>query len=172
MTWAVERHMISLSSVVLIDYRYAFVPPDQQGATIISDLTQLIYVSQPFGYDDATLAGILIDARRCNLRDDVTGALVCRHDVYLQLLEGPTDKVNATYARIIRDDRHANVQELLNRQITARIFPDWAMLHDPAKSWIWSEAEMSDGAMERATEAEILGLFKNLSAKAKADPSA
>ncbi|MEO1331606.1 MAG: BLUF domain-containing protein, partial [Pseudomonadota bacterium] len=57
------------------------------GATVITDLTQLVYSSQPFGYDDIMLNGILNDARRCNLRDDITGALVCRHDIYLQLLE-------------------------------------------------------------------------------------
>ena len=58
------------------------------GRNIITDLIQIIYMSQPFGYDEAMLAGILLDARRCNKRDGITGALVCRHDIYLQLLEG------------------------------------------------------------------------------------
>lgn len=141
------------------------------GATIITDLKQLVYVSQPFGYDGATLGAILLDARRCNLRDGITGALVCRHDVYLQLLEGPADKVDAAYARILRDDRHAGIKDLVNRSVTERIFPDWAMLHDPAKSWIWSEAEMAQGQLDRASQSVILALFQNLSAKVKAEPS-
>lgn len=91
--------------------------------------------------------------------------------MYLQLLEGPADKVNAAYARIIRDDRHASPRELVNRPVTTRIFGDWAMLHDPVKSWIWSEAEMSAGVLERATQDEIVGLFQDLSAKVKAEPS-
>jgi len=153
------------------DHRFAPCTAGTTGATVISDITQLIYVSQPFGYDGATLGAILLDARRCNTRDGITGALVCRHDVYLQLLEGPTEKVTAAYARIIRDDRHAGVKELVNRKVTDRIFPDWAMLHDPAKSWIWSEEEMSAGALERATPADIIGLFEGLSAKVNADPS-
>ena len=31
--------------------------------------TRLIYASRPFGYDNAMLAGILLDARRCNSRE-------------------------------------------------------------------------------------------------------
>ena len=161
--------MLVTSNDARIDHRCVACIAGKTGATGITDFTQLIYVSQPFGYDGATLGAILLDARRCNTRDGITGALVCRHDIYLQLLEGPTEKVTAAYARIIRDDRHAGVKELVNRQVTDRIFPDWAMLHDPAKSWIWSEAEMSEGILKRATDAEILGLFEGLSEKVKAD---
>ena len=72
-------------------------------------LLRIIYTSQPFGFDEATLAGILMDARRCNTRDDVTGALICRRDVFVQLLEGPEQKVRDTFERIGRDDRHVDV---------------------------------------------------------------
>ena len=61
-------------------------------------MIQLIYASQPFGFDAAMLNGILSDARRCNVRDEVTGALICRADVYLQLLEGPEPAVDAAFA--------------------------------------------------------------------------
>lgn len=37
-------------------------------------LMQLTYASHPFGFDDAMLAGILLDARRCNARDGITSA--------------------------------------------------------------------------------------------------
>lgn len=52
-----------------------------------ADMKQLIYRSQPFGFDRAMLAGILMGARRNNTRDDITGALIVRHDMYLQLIE-------------------------------------------------------------------------------------
>ena len=136
---------------------------------IISDLIQLIYVSKPFGYDGPTLGGILIDARRCNARDGITGALVCRHDAYLQLLEGPAEKVRATYQRIIRDDRHANVEELVNHAVTERMFGDWAMLHDPETSWVWSREEIEDGVLERASPADIVAMFAGLSEKARTE---
>ena len=40
-----------------------------------------IYTSRPFGFDTAILHGILSDARRANLRDGITGALICRGDI-------------------------------------------------------------------------------------------
>ena len=86
----------------------------------VMDLIRLIYCSRPFGFDDAALNGILIDARRCNERDAITGALICRADIYLQLLEGPAAAVDATFARIAKDNRHLEVN-LLSRVCHYRI---------------------------------------------------
>jgi hypothetical protein len=36
------------------------------------------------------------------------------------------------------------------------------MRHDPAVTWIWSQAEIADGAIERATAEEITGFFLRL----------
>jgi hypothetical protein len=127
-------------------------------------LTQIIYSSQPFGYDESMLAGILLDARRCNSRDGVTGALLCRHDIYLQMLEGPESQVRATYERIERDDRHVNPVLLLSAPTPARLFGGWSMLHGTPGSWLWSEAEIRGGAIERATHDEIKGIFEKLAA--------
>ncbi len=46
-------------------------------------LMQLIYASTPFGFDNTTLNKILSVARRRNAQDQITGALVCRADLYL-----------------------------------------------------------------------------------------
>lgn len=127
------------------------------------DLYQVIYTSQPFGYDSATIGSILIDARKLNLRDGITGALICRNDVYMQLLEGPKTKVEATVARIARDDRHAQMVLHVKRPITQRLFPEWAMLHDPAVSWIWPIPDVAAGAIDRATPDEVLAFFTRLS---------
>ena len=115
-----------------------------------------------------SLSSILNVARVRNEQDGVTGALVCRHDIYLQLLEGPADKVQATFARIDRDDRHANIEQLVSRQVTNRMFGDWAMLHDPAQSWVWSREEIADGVLERSSQTEILDMFESLALKVKA----
>jgi len=90
---------------------------------------------------------------------------VCRQDIYLQLLEGPTDKVQAAYGRISRDDRHANLTVLSSAPVDARMFGDWDMLHDPAKSWLWSAADIKSGALDRATPQEVQSVFATLSAK-------
>jgi hypothetical protein len=77
-------------------------------------------------------------ARRCNVRDDVTGALICRSDIYLQWLEGPEEQVKNTLERISRDDRHDEMKVQVSGGVSERMFGDWEMLHDPAVSWIWT----------------------------------
>ncbi len=127
-------------------------------------LLQLTYASRPFGFDAAGLAGILLDARRCNERDGITGALICRDDLYLQLLEGPEAAVEAAYVRIRRDDRHIEVRPLTRRVLPddGRMFGAWAMRDDPADSMLWTRDDVYDGAAERATEAEVLAIFERV----------
>ncbi len=125
-------------------------------------MIQLIYSSRPFGFDSATLASILVTAREWNARDDITGALICRADLYLQLLEGPQAAVDAAYVRIARDDRHLEVTELVRRDIETRMFPTWAMLDDPARSWMWTQEQVADGAVEAASKDEFIAIFERL----------
>jgi hypothetical protein len=125
-------------------------------------MIQLTYASRPFGFDPAMLAGILLDARRCNARDGITGALIARQDLFLQLLEGPADAVEAAYQRIARDDRHIEVRPLTRQETDTRLFPDWAMRDDPVRSWMWSMEEVANGALRQASEPEILGVFERL----------
>ena len=129
--------------------------------------TQIVYASQPFGFDQTILSGILLDARRCNNRDGVTGALVCRQDIYLQLLEGPDEHVNATYKRILRDDRHAGIKVLINEPVSERLFARWDMLHDPAQTWHWSAEQIAEGALDRASKDDIRDVFRDLAKKTK-----
>lgn len=122
-------------------------------------LTQLIYASQPFGFDEGMLNGILSDARRCNLRDDVTGALICRSDVYLQLLEGPEAAVDAAFSRISTDDRHQEVLRLSRETVSERLFPGWSMRDDPKHTWLWTREDVAAGALARASRPELLSVF-------------
>ena len=133
-------------------------------------LTQLIYASRPFGFDDLALTGILASARRNNLRDGITGALICREDLFIQMLEGPKDLVIATFARIRRDDRHTDITTLRNGDIEARLFPEWAMRHDPARSWMWTPAQVSAGAASSASPEEALGVFTRLASSPPETP--
>ncbi len=128
-------------------------------------MIQLTYASRPFGFDDAMLAGILLDARRCNTRDGITGLLICRADLYLQLLEGPEAAVDAAYRRITADDRHMDLDLLSRRTVNDRLFPQWAMRDDPARSWLWTKAEVDDGALTRASEDDVLAVFHRVAAE-------
>lgn len=132
------------------------------------EYTHLIYTSVPFGYNSADLNGILVDARWANARDAVTGALICRHDLYMQYLEGPADAVSATLARIQKDDRHVEVTLRYEGVVSERLFGDWAMLHDPSHSQIWTAQEVSAGALERASPLDYLYTFNTLAVEAAA----
>ncbi len=125
-------------------------------------LFRAIYSSRPFGFDAGVLSGILMDARRANQRDGITGALICRADIYLQWLEGPEDQVRNALARIQRDDRHLEVTLHVAEAVSDRMFGEWAMLHDPAATWIWTQDEVAGGAVDRATPEEITGFFLRL----------
>ena len=127
---------------------------------------QLIYASRPFGYDDLMLTGILSTARSNNARDGITGALICREDLFLQLLEGRRDVVTSAFSRILRDDRHVEIVNLWSGDIDTRLFPQWSMRHDPARSWMWTMPEVANGAIGRASMHEIRGIFDRLTKEA------
>jgi Sensors of blue-light using FAD len=122
-------------------------------------INQLIYTSQPFGFDDAMLNGILVQARRNNPRNDITGCLICRQDLYLQLLEGPEAAIDDLYAKITADDRHLQVMQLSRTNVSARMFANWAMRDDPAQSWLWPPEAVAAGAMFQASADALRAVF-------------
>lgn len=126
-------------------------------------LSQLIYASRPFGFDEGMLDNILVSARRNNERNGITGSLVCRRDIFLQLLEGPRLAVTQTIGRIIADDRHLEVVILHCGDVTERMFADWTMRDDPPRSWMWPQAEVSAGAIEATSAAHAMAIFRRLS---------
>ena len=125
-------------------------------------MLQLVYASRPFGFDAAILSAILVHARRFNAEHDLNGALICRNDLYLQLLEGPDDAINLVYEKIRADDRHLDVKELVRRPIAHRMFPEWAMRDDPVQSWMWSREQVAAGEVQRASAAEVMSVFVRL----------
>lgn len=129
-------------------------------------IVQLIYASQPFGFDDAMLNGILDASRRNNWRDDITGCLICRQDLYLQLIEGPVEMVDAAFARIAIDDRHLDVRRLCVGPVVERMFPDWAMRDDPARSWLWTSDQVAEGAAEAASPLALRAIFARVRSEA------
>jgi Sensors of blue-light using FAD len=125
-------------------------------------LIQLIYASAPFGFDNPTLNNILSTSRRNNARDGITGALICRADIYLQMLEGSRKAVTTTFNRILQDDRHLDVVLMSCSDIKVRLFPAWAMKDDPARSWMWTQDEISNGAIEAASDDDVRAIFTRL----------
>jgi hypothetical protein len=129
-------------------------------------MMQLIYCSQPFGYNLEILSAILVASRANNSKRDITGALICRSDIFLQLLEGPEQQVVKTYEAIQNDDRHINVFHLLDQPVGKRLFPAWAMKDDPVKTWMWSREEVSKGIVKSLSKIEVEEVFVKLSKEA------
>ncbi len=91
-------------------------------------MLSLVYLSsatRPFSQPE--LDALLDKSRTNNTRDDISGILVYRDGDFLQVLEGPEDKVRAAFARINRDDRHNRVMVLDESNIDERAFGDWSM---------------------------------------------
>lgn len=113
------------------------------------------------GFDSSILDNILLYSRRNNERDNISGALICRHEIYLQLLEGPKDKIDALYARIGRDDRHLEISLLLSEACSERLFPGWSMKHDPLRPWMWRRDEMESDDFLLSRD-KIIKVFEGL----------
>tara|TARA_B100000073_G_scaffold264432_1_gene224100 strand:+ start:476 stop:901 length:426 start_codon:yes stop_codon:yes gene_type:complete len=127
------------------------------------ELKHIIYASRPFGFDDTVLKSILLSSRTNNTKSNVTGALICRSDLYLQLLEGPEDGVDQTFQRIQRDDRHLELHPLKEGKTNRRLFASWAMRDDPVKTWMWSFDDVKKGLVKKLSPEEALFVFKRLS---------
>ena len=65
------------------------------------DLKHVIYVSRPTHFDHMVLDNILITSRSNNFEIGVTGNLICHSDLFLQMLEGPSDAVERLYEKIL-----------------------------------------------------------------------
>ena len=132
------------------------------------NLYRLVYSSKPFGFDTSVLNGLLIDSRENNQKNDITGSLICRADMYLQMLEGPEEKVLKTFDKIKKDDRHLEIEVLLTeKDIKDRLFPNWAMKDDPVESWMWSKKEIADGAVQESSKEKIFNIFKKIASSEK-----
>jgi hypothetical protein len=93
-------------------------------------LVRLLYASraaEPAA--DGLVDAIVQQARRNNPELGITGVLCHGGEVFLQVLEGGRDPVNALYNRIIADRRHRRVTLLNYEEILERRFAAWTMGH-------------------------------------------
>lgn len=90
-------------------------------------MLQLVYISSARNAPD--VEAILAVSRRNNARDSITGLLYSDAVRFLQVLEGPEDKVEAAFARIQQDPRHRAIVALSRRYVDTREFGMWQMAH-------------------------------------------
>ncbi len=108
-------------------------------------LYQIVYSSKATRPMKSTdLEQILVDARTGNDARNVTGALVYVDGVFLQVLEGEREVLDALVACIRDDDRHDCMKVFHEAGIPARAFKDWRMAYlspDVADMSRWSGLE-------------------------------
>ncbi|GAB4489812.1 MAG: BLUF domain-containing protein [Saprospiraceae bacterium] len=94
---------------------------------------QLIYRSKANGYfSDEDLILLLRQCRTKNMEKNVTGLLLYGYGNFIQLLEGEEKVVLDLYEkRIALDPRHSSPVVLHRKNISQRLFKDWAMAFQP-----------------------------------------
>lgn len=89
---------------------------------------QLVYYSdatKAFQPDD--LVALLNVSIKNNQSQGITGCLLYGKGKFIQLLEGPEEKVKALYEKISVDPRHDNIQLVTEMLVNDKLFPDWSM---------------------------------------------
>ncbi len=92
------------------------------------NIFMLVYTSTATEVISEEIIGdILKSSRKLNQENLVTGFLVVRSGYFLQLLEGPEDKVRECYKRIQKDPRHRSLIVQGEAQAESRLMPEWNM---------------------------------------------
>ena len=98
------------------------------------ELHRLVYLSRNeiLGDEHAVsteITQILRTARKYNIKQDVTGALMFNAGCFAQVLEGEKDQIQSIFDRIEKDERHSSVVILDFSPVQSRIFPEWSMAY-------------------------------------------
>lgn len=91
-------------------------------------LVRLLYASRAAApLTESVIEGILVQSRRNNPRQGITGILCYSGEQFIQVLEGGRDEVCELFNAIVRDPRHTKVRILTYEEIPERGFGGWTM---------------------------------------------
>ena len=91
-------------------------------------LVRLLYASRSIGkIECAEIHDIMQQAHAHNPQNGVTGILCYSDKVFMQVLEGGREAINALYAKIMRDKRHSDVVLLHYEEVDERRYAGWTM---------------------------------------------
>lgn len=94
----------------------------------VFQLAYISFASDFFKKDSKTgVSDILEEAKEFNKENGITGMLLFRNGVFLQILEGSRLEVLNLYGRIASDLRHEGIKTLIKQQNSERLFADWSM---------------------------------------------
>ena len=91
-------------------------------------MIRLVYVSNsPDTLSKEELISILRTNSEKNQREEITGLLVYEGGDFMQVLEGPEQRVNQLMERIKKGSQYGRVNVLLREEVEERYFPKWSM---------------------------------------------
>lgn len=110
---------------------------------------------------DEELEAIVAESRRRNAASGVTGVMLYCDGNFMQYLEGEEAAVVETFARIRANDRHYQINELMNQAILEREFGDWDMGFSRSDPQAFMEAAAArwKGTAQTGPGAELLRTF-------------
>ncbi len=130
---------------------------------MIIKIKRVIYISEHKDYSNQNLKNIIETSQKNNPSRDVTGCLISGTNTYLQLLEGPDNSVDELYTKIKTDNRHENIDKLVEEVVETRLFKSWSMRLDPFNNLMWVNKDLSQGNFLNLTSAQAINIFTRIS---------
>lgn len=91
-------------------------------------LERLVYESRATGdFGTLHLFHLLTHSQGRNERLQITGHLLYLNGRFTQCIEGPGDRVETLWQALQRDPRHDQIELLMRRPVTERVFSEWSM---------------------------------------------
>ena len=91
-------------------------------------LRRIVYTSHATEqFNKRNLLDLLHSSRGYNTIDNITGVLMHRDGVFLQIIEGESDVVDDLFRRLGNDKRHDNIKMIQDCSPDKRLFSSWAM---------------------------------------------
>ncbi|MBD3862456.1 BLUF domain-containing protein [Olleya marilimosa] len=102
---------------------------------------RIIYSSQATQhFNKRELLDLLHDARAFNTIDNITGVLMHKDGLFVQVIEGDHDIIDDLLQRLRRDIRHSEIKIINDQTVETRLFGIWSMgcadFDDPSLSLI------------------------------------
>jgi class 3 adenylate cyclase len=120
---------------------------------------------------DKDVENIAVSSKLNNPDKDLSGVLLLIQDYFIQILEGPQEKLDLVFGKIKNDDRHTDLIVLKSEDsVSKRFYPNWSMrfidmsdeLFDsvsPIKQMILAISE-ARAALKAYTQVEVLNQFE------------
>lgn len=98
-------------------------------------MRQLIYISFANSeFDEVRDIPKILEASQKNTPPlDITGLLLYRGGLFLQLIEGTEKNIQILYDKILKDPRHRNAKILVRGEGKERLFKTWTMAYRSLK---------------------------------------